>query len=77
MHVGNNMGIMTTLKKPTPERRDALGGAEGRPVAEERVVRQHQFRQLRVRPHSVVVHVLDDVAVDHRREVAGKRNPAT
>ena len=26
MHVGNNMGIMTTLKKPTPESREWVGG---------------------------------------------------
>jgi hypothetical protein len=26
MHVGDNMGIMTTLKKPTPESREWVGG---------------------------------------------------
>jgi hypothetical protein len=34
MHEGKNMGIMTTLKKPTAEREEACaapGGAAGRP----------------------------------------------
>jgi hypothetical protein len=30
MHVGNNMGIMTTLKKPTPERGHGHQRALGR-----------------------------------------------
>ena len=32
MHVGNNMGIMTTLKKPTPERPGYLPAWWGRTI---------------------------------------------
>ena len=37
MHVGNNMGIMTTLKKPTPERGTQGGGSPQGPTDRDEV----------------------------------------
>ena len=44
MHEGNNMGITTTLKKPTLERASPQGAAQGQPLSPQQhnAMAQHQ-----------------------------------